>query len=156
LAAAVLGLAALVPAAQAQGEPQRREATEAQAFIADFLEQGYLQAWFAYPDNIRRHFADPVQSYWGRRDVPLSAVVQDKVAYARKWTFRFYRLVPESLDVKPLAGKPGTYQVTFDYEFLADKVPGKSSGIAQTTLTMALDGERVTILAEDGRVLSRR
>ena len=104
---------------------------------------------------MREHFADPVESYWGRRDVRIDEVVQDKVAYARKWVFRFYRLQRETLVVRPSTGRRDTFEVTFSYDFIADRVPPRSSGVGETTLVLEIKGDKVRILAENGRILER-
>ena len=117
--AATLAFAALVAAgglaearAQVAGHASPPEvsaaapaATDDQAFIIDFLEKGYLQAWFAHPSSVRQHFADPIENYWGRRNVGLNEIVREKLGYARKWTFRFYRLKPETVRLVPAAGR---------------------------------------------------
>ena len=126
-----------------------------QAFILDFLEKGYLQAWFAHPASVRQHFANPVAVYWGRRNVPLDEVVQEKLGYARKWIFRFYRLKRETVRFEPVKDRPNTWQVTFAYDFMADRVPQRSAGVGETTLVLEINGEAVTIRGESGRVLER-
>lgn len=124
--------------------------------IVDFLETGYLQAWFAHPASVRRHFADPVENYWGRRNVALNSVVREKLGYARKWIFRFYKLDRASLRFAPVEGRPRTWTVSFGYEFLADRVPERSAGRGETTLVVSVDGDLVKIHAETGRVLERQ
>jgi hypothetical protein len=129
---------------------------DTQAFIIDFLEKGYLQAWFAHPSSVRQHFADPVANYWGRSNVPLNAVVQEKLSYARKWIFRFYRLQPETIRLVPAPGKPDLWQVTFNYDFVADSAPPRSSGVGETTLVLEIIGDQVKIHGESGKVISRK
>lgn len=129
---------------------------DTQAFIIGFLEKGYLQAWFAHPSSVRQHFADPVTNYWGRSNVPLNAIVQEKLGYARKWIFRFYRLQPETIRLVPAPGKPDFWQVTFNYDFVADSAPPRSSGVGETTLVLELIGDQVKIHGESGKVISRK
>lgn len=129
---------------------------DTQAFIIDFLEKGYLQAWFAHPASVRQHFADPVTNYWGRSNVPLNAIVQEKLGYARKWIFRFYRLQPETLRLVPAPGRPDLWQVTFNYDFVADSAPPRSSGVGETTLVLEIIGDQVKIHGENGKVISRK
>ena len=162
LAIAPVALAVTHGAAHAQDVPTRfpRATTGAasaddKAFLADFVQNGYLQAWFAYPEAIRLHFADPVESYWGRRNVPRAAVEQDKVAYAKKWTFRFYRLKTETLAVEPIAERPGVWRVSFAFDFIADRLPPRSAGVGEATLVVQVAGDRITILGETGRVVRR-
>ena len=129
---------------------------DTQAFIIDFIEKGYLQAWFAHPSSVRQHFADPIDNYWGRRRVPLNDVVQEKLGYARKWIFRFYRLQQETVRLTAVADRPNTWQVTFNYDFVADSAPPRSSGVGETTLILEIIGDQVKIHAESGKVLSRK
>ena len=82
-------------------------------------------------------------------------MVKDKVAYARKWTFRFYRLKRETVIVLPAAGRPDTWEVTFGFDFIADRVPPRSAGVGETTLVLEIKGEQVRILGENGRVTER-
>ena len=130
-------------------------AEDEQAFILDFLEKGYLQSWFAHPASVRQHFANPVAVYWGRRNVPLDEVVQEKLGYARKWIFRFYRLKRDTVRFEPVKDRPNTWQVTFSYDFMADRVPQRSAGVGETTLVLEINGDAVTIRGESGRVLER-
>ena len=129
---------------------------DTQAFIIDFLEKGYLQSWFAHPSSVRQHFADPVTNYWGRGNVPLNAIVQEKLGYARKWIFRFYRLQPETIRLVPAPGRPEFWQVTFNYDFVADSAPPRSSGVGETTLVLEIIGDQVKIHGESGKVISRK
>ena len=126
------------------------------AFIIDFLEKGYLQAWFAHPASVRQHFSDPVAVYWNRRNVDLDEVVKEKLGYARKWIFRFYRLNRDSVKLEAVAGKPYAWRVTFEYDFIADSSPPRSAGVGETTLLLEIQGDQVKIHGESGRILERK
>jgi hypothetical protein len=135
--------------------PSLSAAEDDKAFVIDFLEKGYLQAWFAHPSSVRQHFADPVENYWGKRAVPLNEIVQEKLNYARKWTFRFYRLQRDTVRLAPVDGRANTWDVTFSYDFMADRVPPRSSGVGETTLRLEVKGDQVKIHGESGRVVER-
>jgi hypothetical protein len=165
---AAVGLIAGVVCLQSQAQSQAPQtipvteprtansAEDDRAFIIDFLEKGYLQAWFAHPSSVRQHFADPVEVYWTRRNVPLKEVVQDKLSYARKWIFRFYRLLPETVKLEPVTGRSYGWKVTFTYEFIADQAPPRSQGTGETTLLLEVIGDQVKIHGESGRILDRK
>ena len=142
--------------AQSAGAPAVVSAEDDKAFVVDFLEKGYLQAWFAHPSSVRQHFSDPLEVYWNRRDVPLKEVVQEKLGYARKWIFRFYRLNRESVRLEPVAGKAYGWRVTFQYDFIADSAPPRSEGVGETTLLLEVIGDQVKIHGESGRVVERK
>lgn len=142
--------------AQSAAAPAIAGAEDDKAFVIDFLEKGYLQAWFAHPASVRQHFADPVEVYWNRRAVPLKEVVQEKLGYARKWIFRFYRLNRDSVRLEPVAGKAYGWRVTFLYDFIADSAPPRSEGVGETTLLLEINGDQVKIHGESGRVVERK
>ena len=104
---------------------------------------------------MRQYFADPVEVYWGRRNVPRAEIVQEKLGYARKWIFRFYRLQRDTVQLEAITGKPYTWRVSFKYDFMADRVPPRSAGTGESTLLLELDGDQVKIHGESGRVLER-
>ena len=94
--------------------------------------------------------------YWNRRNVDLDEVVKEKLGYARKWIFRFYRLNRDSVKLEAVAGKPYAWRVTFEYDFIADSSPPRSAGVGETTLLLEIQGDQVKIHGESGRILERK
>jgi hypothetical protein len=123
--------------------------------IEDFVREDYLSSWFASPQLIRRHFADPLDYYWGKEKVPLQEVMRDKIAYVTRWPQRYYRLVDDSLTVSRTAIDPHTYTVTFRYEWETRRVGDERAGLGETDLIVQVAGTDITIRGEGGKVLER-
>lgn len=123
--------------------------------IEDFVQNAYLMEWFSEGRHVRRHFADPVANYWGKREVRLRDVIRDKEAYAQRWPSRHYRLNRASLRIRQVPERAGTYDVVFEYAFDARNRSKRSCGIGETDLTLRLLGDEIIIIAEGGRVLRR-
>ncbi len=123
--------------------------------IEDFVREDYLSNWFASPRLIRRHFADPLDYYWGKKDVPLKEVVRDKMAYITRWPQRYFRLISESLEVTRTPEDPYIYAVRFRYEFETKRKGDEKAGLGQTSLLLELFDKRVMIRGEGGKVLER-
>ncbi len=123
--------------------------------IEDFVREDYLSNWFASPRLIRRHFADPLDYYWGKKDVPLKDVVRDKMAYITRWPQRYFRLISETLEVTRSPEDPYIYAVRFQYEFETKRKGDQKAGLGETSLLLELFDKRVMIRGEGGKVLER-
>ncbi len=123
--------------------------------IEDFVREDYLSNWFASPRLIRRHFADPLDYYWGKKDVPLSDVVRDKMAYVTRWPQRYFRLISQSLEVTRSPDDPYIYAVRFEYEFETKRKGAQKAGLGETSLLVELFDRRIMIRGEGGKVLER-
>lgn len=123
--------------------------------IEDFVREDYLSNWFASPRLIRRHFADPLDYYWGKKKVPLKEVVRDKMAYVARWPQRYFRLIGESLEVTRSDENPFIYAVKFQYEFETKRKGDERAGLGETSLLLELFDKRVMIRGEGGSVLER-
>lgn len=123
--------------------------------IEDFVREDYLSNWFASPRLIRRHFADPLDYYWGKRDVPLKEVVRDKMAYVTRWPQRYFRLIPETLEVTRTRESDFIYAVRFQYEFETKRKGDEKAGLGETSLLLELFDKRIMIRGEGGKVLER-
>ncbi len=136
-------------------EPEQRPLSEVFEIIEDFVREDYLSNWFASPRLIRRHFADPLDYYWGKKDVPLKEVVRDKMAYVARWPQRYFRLISESLEVRRSQDDPHIYAVKFEYEFETKRRGDEKAGLGETSLLLELLGTRIIIRGEGGKVLER-
>jgi hypothetical protein len=123
--------------------------------IEDFVREDYLSSWFSSPQLIRRHFADPLDYYFGKEQVPLQEVLRDKIAYVTRWPQRYYRLVDDSLTVSRTEVDPNTYSVTFKYEWETRRVGDERAGLGETDLILRVDGGDIVIRGEGGKVLER-
>ena len=123
--------------------------------IEDFVREDYLSSWFASPRLIRRHFADPLDYYWGTKNVPLKEVVRDKMAYVTRWPQRYFRLISESVEVIRSEEDDDIYAVKFQYEFETRRKGAERAGLGETSLLLELFDKRVMIRGEGGRVLKR-
>jgi hypothetical protein len=141
---------------QAQNmETGNRPIAEVFEIIEKFVREDYLSSWFASPRLIRRHFSDPLDYYWGKKDVPLKEVVRDKMAYVTRWPQRYYRLLSESLEVTRSELNPYIYAVRFNYEFETRRRGDERAGMGETILLIELFDKRVMIRGEGGKVLQR-
>ena len=139
-----------------QEEDPNALTTNVTTVIDQFIRNSYLTTWFDDPTNIRRQFADPLEDYWGTKDVPLRNVVAEKLEYYRKWPRRSYHLVEGSLRINPAAGRADVYAARFQYQFSAENARSRSSGVGETELTLKLLRQNeIVILSENGRVLRR-
>ena len=152
----VLLLVLTATAVLAQNTSSDRQHGYVHGMIEEFIENSYLQEWFAARKSVRRHFSDPVTYYWGRKNVSRRAVIRDKEVYARRWPDRRYRLDRDSLTIRPHPRRPATYYVTFDYRFDARNSRKRSCGWGESELLLKLLGDEIIILAEGGRVLDRQ
>jgi len=132
-----------------------RPLSEVFELVEDFVREDYLSNWFASPRLIRRHFSDPLDYYWGRKDVPLKEVVRDKMAYVSRWPQRYFRLISESLEVTRSEDNPYIYAVRFNYEFETKRKGDEKAGLGQTSLLLELFDKRIMIRGEGGKVLER-
>lgn len=132
-----------------------RPLSEVYEIIEDFVREDYLSSWFASPRLIRRHFSDPLDYYWGKKDVPLKEVVRDKMAYVTRWPQRYFRLLNESLEVIRSDQNPYIYAVHFRYEFETKRKGDERAGMGETSLLVELFDKRVMIRGEGGKVLKR-
>ena len=123
--------------------------------IEDFVREDYLSSWFASPRLIRRHFSDPLDYYWGKRDVPLKDVVRDKMAYVTRWPQRYFRLIDDSLEVTRSEENDYIYAVKFRYEFETRRKGDERAGLGETSLLLELFDKRIMIRGEGGRVTER-
>ncbi|MCP4936937.1 MAG: hypothetical protein GY927_22710 [bacterium] len=137
------------------GNDRPRPLAQVYELIEDFVREDYLSNWFASPRLIRRHFADPLDYYWGKKDVPLTEVVRDKMAYITRWPQRYFRLISESLEVIRTPEDPYIYAVRFRYEFETKRKGDEKAGLGQTSLLLELFNKRVMIRGEGGKVLER-
>ena len=132
-----------------------RPLSEIFEIIEDFIREDYLSSWSASPRLIRRHFADPMDYYWGKRDVPLKEVVRDKMAYVNRWPQRYYRLISDTLEVTRAEDNPYIFAVRFNYEFETKRPGDEKAGLGQTSLLLEMIGKRILIRGEGGKVLER-
>ncbi len=123
--------------------------------IEDFVREDYLSSWSASPRLIRRHFADPMDYYWGKKNVPLKEVVRDKMAFVSRWPQRYYRLISETLEVTRDEDNDFIYAVRFQYEFETRRKGDERAGLGETRLLVELFDRRVMIRGEGGKVLER-
>ena len=137
------------------GDDPQRPLAQVYEVIEDFVREDYLSNWFASPRLIRRHFADPLDYYWGKKDVPLKDVVRDKMAYITRWPQRYFRLISESLEVTRTPEDPYIYAVRFRYEFETKRKGDEKAGLGQTSLLLELFDKRIMIRGEGGKVLER-
>ena len=143
------------PSIAREGDEAPRPLAQVFELIEDFVREDYLSNWFASPRLIRRHFSDPLDYYWGKKDVPLSEVVRDKMAYVTRWPQRYFRLISETLEVTRSQEDPYIYAVRFQYEFETKRKGDEKAGLGETSLLLELIDRRVMIRGEGGRVLER-
>ena len=134
---------------------EQRPLAQVYEIIEDFVREDYLSNWFSSPRLIRRHFSDPLDYYWGKKDVPLKDVVRDKMAYITRWPQRYFRLIGESLEVTRTPEDPYIYAVRFRYEFETKRKGDEKAGLGQTSLLLELFDKRIMIRGEGGKVLER-
>jgi len=144
----------LVPRAKAQNS-EKRPLSEIYGIIEDFIREDYLSTWSSSPRLIRRHYADPMDYYWGKKDVSLKKVLRDKVAYMSRWPQRYFRLVADTLEVTRSKEDPYIYAVKFEYEFETKRRGAQKAGIGETGLLLELFDRRILIRGEGGKVLER-
>ena len=123
--------------------------------IEDFVREDYLSGWSGSSRLMRRRFSDPLDYYWGKRDVPLKKVIRDKMAYIARWPQRYFRLVEDSLEVSRSDDDDYIYAVKFRYEFETRRRGSEKSGIGETSLLLELFDRRILIRGEGGKVLER-
>jgi hypothetical protein len=138
-----------------EGREDPRPLAEVFEIIEDFVREDYLSSWFASPRLIRRHFSDPLDYYWGKKNVPLKEVVRDKMAYVMRWPQRYFRLISETLEVTRDRENEHLYAVKFHYEFETKRKGDERAGLGQTNLLLELFDKRIMIRGEGGRVLER-
>ena len=152
-------ISSLLPfSAQVRGQEAdipSRPLAEVYEIIEDFIREDYLSSWFASPRLIRRHFSDPLDYYWGKKNVPLKSVVRDKMAYVARWPQRYFRLIGESLEVMRTEVDDNLYAVKFRYEFETRRKGDERAGLGETGLLIQLRDTRVIIRGEGGKVLKR-
>ncbi len=132
-----------------------RSLSEVFSIIEDFIREDYLSTWSSSPRLIRRHYADPMDYYWGKKDVSLKKVLRDKMAYMSRWPQRYFRLVANTLEVTRRKDEPYIYAVQFEYEFETKRRGAQKSGIGKTGLLLELFDKRIMIRGEGGKVLER-
>jgi len=123
--------------------------------IRDFVRNVYLTDRLDTVRAIRRTYADPMRSYWGKRNVRLRAVVSDKISYFRRWPDRQFRLVDKTLAISQNRREPDVYRVTFEYAFRNHRPGHTAEGFGETELLLEDFDGRWIILAESGRVVQR-
>lgn len=157
IGAVAMALALLLPPAVAGAAPLARAAAleDVYSAIEDFIREDYLSSWFASPQLIRRHFADPLDYYWGKEQVPLKEVMRDKIAYVTRWPQRYYRMLDDTLTVSRTEVGAHTYAVTFRYEFETRRSGDERAGLGETELILQLVEGDIMIRGEGGRVLER-
>ncbi len=154
---AILVLLFFIPnsASALDGDDGPRPLAQVYEIIEDFVREDYLSNWFSSPRLIRRHFADPLDYYWGKKDVPLKEVVRDKMAYITRWPQRYFRLITESLEVTRTPEDRYIYAVRFQYEFETKRTGDEKAGLGETSLLLELFDKRIMIRGEGGKVLER-
>lgn len=136
-------------------EGEQRPLSEIYSIIEDFIRENYLSDWSSSPRLIKRHYADPMDYYWGQKDVPLKKVLRDKVAYMRRWPQRYFSLVDDTLEVTRSKDDPYIFAVKFRYEFETRRKGDLRAGIGETGLLLELFDRRIMIRGEGGKVLER-
>ena len=146
----------LIPRAKAQDRgDERRPLSEIYSIIEDFVREDYLSNWSSSPRLIRRHYADPMDYYWGKKGVSLKKVLRDKMSYMSRWPQRYFRLVEDTLEVTRSKEDPYIYAIKFKYEFETKRRGSQKAGIGETGLLLELFDRRVMIRGEGGKVLER-
>jgi len=136
-------------------EEDRRSLSEIYRLIEDFIREDYLSSWSSSPRLIRRHYADPMDYYWGKKDVSLKKVLRDKMAYMSRWPQRYFSLRADTLEVTRSKDDPYIYAVKFEYEFETKRRGSQKSGIGKTGLLLELFDKRIMIRGEGGKVIER-
>jgi hypothetical protein len=144
------GWTSYIRCSQERGKPG-----DAYPSVETFIRDFYLTTRLDDPVYIRRIFSDPVETYWGKRNVPLKDVIAEKVEYFRKWPRRQYRVMEGSVRISPSSDRADVFLAHFDYEFFSENGARRSSGLAQAELTLKQVGREFIILSENGRVLRR-
>ena len=154
----VLGMAFLTASslpAKAYDREDQRPLSEVYSIIEDFVREKYLSNWSSSPRLIRRRYADPMDYYWGKKNVPMKQVLRDKLRYMSRWPQRYFRLVEDTLEVTRSEDDPYLYAVKFRYEFETKRRGEQRAGIGQTGLLLEVLGRRILIRGEGGKVLER-
>jgi len=155
LSVLIFGFLLYAASAPAQAQDSLAPLDDTYEAIEDFIREQYLSSWFASPRLIRRNFSDPLDYYWGKKNVPLKRVIKDKIAYVTRWPQRYYRLMGDSLQVARTEIGDDIFAVKFKYEFETRRKGDQRAGIGQTSLLIELVEGRVRIRGEGGKVLER-
>lgn len=143
------------PAGPSPAHAQQGVPDDIYEIVEIFIRDSYLTNWFASRENIRRSFMDPMNYYWGKRNVPLRNVIRDKLAYVRRWPRRTFRMINGSLQIQRDPERDSVFAVRFRYEYVTARPGGRSAGLGETTLLLDLGTPDILILGEGGRVLER-
>ena len=153
LLVALVGILVLAQPAEAQRTDPRVERDAGRIYL--FLVDTYLSGADLSAPDLREIYAPRLDRYWGRKNVAVTRVVRDKIAYFRRWPSRTFRLIEDTLAINPTI-EDGVYAVSFEYGFRTEGARERlSEGFGATELTLLVNGEDVMVLAEDGRVIQR-
>jgi len=116
-------------------------------FVTEYLQESGA---FATP-RVGANYADSVDYFKQRRS--RQDIVADKARYAARWPTRTYALVAGPLKITPLTQPVSRYEAAFEYTFRVANAKEAKEGRGVTRLTIALTGDILRILSEDGEVL---
>ena len=133
-----------------------RPLAEVYEIIEDFVREDYLSNWFASPRLIRRHFADPLDYYWGRTGSTAERrhAGQDGLCITLAATlFSADQRHAGSDEVRR------TIPIFMPFASIMNSRPSargtRKAGLGQTSLLLELFDKRVMIRGEGGKVLER-
>ncbi len=132
------------------GDLARPDEDEVQEFVTD----KYLSGDDLSPSQLRRMYA-PRVDHFGRSNIDVSRLIQEKQEYYDRWPDRDYELDEDSFTIAP-GREPGTVEVSFEFSFELDGGGRSSRGRGETNLVLEERDDGFVILSENGRVIERR
>ena len=139
--------------ARAEPEPQANPNVDLTSVLTHFVERRYLMGDIHDVGTLLSNYGDYVD-YFDKGQVTKSVVVEDKLAYGRKWPDIAYSLVAGTLRIDPLGAN--RYLASFTYEFRVANSKRSVSGTAISRLVLDTAQGDPRIVGEAGEVVSRR
>jgi S1-C subfamily serine protease len=122
--------------------------------IEAFVAHEYLSGDISNRTHLRSVYADQVD-YWDKGEIPVAAVIEDKIAYAQRWESLRYQLRPSSIKIAPVGNHEGAYRVEFEFDFIATRNRKVIEGTGRSELELDLSGSEPRITGEHGATLNR-
>ncbi|MGD9785074.1 MAG: hypothetical protein AB7E80_08235 [Hyphomicrobiaceae bacterium] len=123
--------------------------------MARYIMNVYLSSEPLTPEEIEQIYA-PVVSYFGQPRKTRRSIILDKLAYYRRWPFRHYDLVPDSMQIERFAGgSDKMIDVSFDFTFDVSSGGRTSRGRGKALLSFDFSLPGGQIVREESRVTRR-
>jgi hypothetical protein len=116
--------------------------------IKVFVEHTLLKGDLRRATHLQSIYAGEVD-YSDKGHVPVSTVIADKLAYAKKWPTIVYELRPDSISIERV-GNANSYIVQFEYNFRVSNQSDEISGIAKSELVLGKSKSGMRITSEKG------